>query len=410
MRLLLVVPMVPQAEGAGAIPELLHAQVAGLRELHDVTVLGTYGDLRGQAEAAERLRRSGLDAVFVDRRRSASAVRRWRVRAELASSWARRRWPWRTVSTAGGVQPELDRLASTRAFDVIAVEDTPMSVLRFPQGVPRVLTEHEAQRAPAPSWRGGGPAGSPLGALRAHDRRRWDGFQRVAWERFGLLQVFSRGDAEWIAQRSPGVAPRVRVNPFGLVLEEPVDPALEDPGLLLFVGTFTHAPNRDAALWLAREILPLLAEREPSARLRIVGTAVPGAIRSLAGPRIEVVADAPSVRPHMEAAVVVLAPVRTGGGMRMKVLQALAAGKAVVTTSRGAEGFDTLEPDPPFAVADSAEGIAAATADLLAAPQRRREMAAAGRDFAERHHSPASWARRLTAVYEEARRGVPSSS
>jgi glycosyltransferase involved in cell wall biosynthesis len=402
--------MVPQAEGAGAIPELLHAQVAGLREAHDLTVLGTFGDLPGQAEAAGALTASGLDAVFVDRRRSASALRRWRVRAELATRWGRGRWPWRTVSAASGVQPALDRLASTRAFDVIAVEDTPMSVFRFPAGVPRVLTEHEAQRAPAPSWRRGGPAGAPLGALRAHDWRRWDGFQRAAWERFGLLQVFSRGDAEWIGRRSPEIAPRVRVNPFGLVLENPVDAALEDPGLLLFVGTFTHAPNRDAALWLAREILPLIGEREPAARLRIVGTAVPEEVRSLAGPRIEVVADAPSVRPHMEAASLVLAPVRTGGGMRMKVLQALAAGKAVVTTSRGAEGFDTLEPDPPFAVADSAGGIAAAAADLLGAPDRRRKMAAAGRDFAERHHNPGAWARRLTAVYEEARRGAPPSS
>ena len=99
----------------------------------------------------------------------------------------------------------------------------------------------------------------------------------------------------------------------------------------------------------------------------------------------------------------VLAPVRTGGGMRMKVLQAIAAGKAVVTTPRGAEGFDCFEEEPPLMVADEASAIAAATSALLEDESRRRELGARARAFAERHHSPRAWAERLTSVYEEAR-------
>jgi glycosyltransferase involved in cell wall biosynthesis len=144
-------------------------------------------------------------------------------------------------------------------------------------------------------------------------------------------------------------------------------------------------------------------ERAPGARLRIVGSAPPPEVRALAGEHVEVVADAPSVIPHLEEAAVVMAPVRTGGGMRMKVLQAMAAGKAVVTTTRGTEGYTGFDAELPLAVADGEAEIAAATAALLADDEERRRLGSRARAFAERHHSPEAWAERQTAVFEEAR-------
>ena len=89
--------------------------------------------------------------------------------------------------------------------------------------------------------------------------------------------------------------------------------------------------------------------------------------------------------------------------MRMKVLQAMAAGKAVVTTGRGGEGYDCFGEEAPLAIADDEGEIAAATAALLGDTARRRDLGAKARAFAERHCRPEAWARRLTAVYEEAR-------
>jgi glycosyltransferase involved in cell wall biosynthesis len=129
-------------------------------------------------------------------------------------------------------------------------------------------------------------------------------------------------------------------------------------------------------------------------------------VRQLAGPHVEVIADAPSVRPHLETACVVLAPVRTGGGMRMKILYALASGKPVVTTSRGAEGYSGPRRIAPLAVADDAESIATLTAELLGDRHRRRALGEWGRAFALEHHSPAAWATRLENVYHEARNGM----
>jgi glycosyltransferase involved in cell wall biosynthesis len=405
MRIMLVTSMVPDPGGVGAIPKLLAAQLQGLRERgHEVTLVTTFGEDPGQAEAAARLLESDLDAHILDRRRSASARRRWRVRAELAATWAGKGWPWRVVCGAAGMQPLVDRVARERRLDVVAVEDNPMAVLRFPAGVPVVFTEHEAIRAPASQLGAARLFERPERTLRARDWRRWDSFLPGIWERFELLQVFCEADAAEVRRQAPALAPRVRVNPYGMILPPPCDPAREQPGTVLFTGTFAHLPNRDAARWLAAEIMPAVRARCPGARLRIVGAAPPAEVLDLAGDGIEVIADAPSMQPHLEAAAVVVAPVRSGGGMRMKVLEAMARRKAVVTTSLGAEGFASLEPEPPLRLADDGAGVAAAIAALLEDDGERRRLGGAAREFAERHHSPAAWAERLEAVYEEARR------
>jgi glycosyltransferase involved in cell wall biosynthesis len=403
MRVLLVVPVPPQADGGGAIPVLLHAELLGLRQRHEVTLVAAVGDEPGEAEAVERLRAEG-EVQVVDRRRPPPGSRRRRRQLRMAAAWARGRWPWRTVWYADpGFQRAIDRLGAERAFDVVAVEDSALSVFRYPTGVATVYTHHEVLRPRPVEWSPGPPRRWPGWAFGELDWRRWKPFQRQAWRQFDLVQVFSRRDAEAVAELAPDVAERIRVDPFGLALPPVAEAAREVPGTILFVGAFHHPPNRDAAIWLAREILPAVLERAPGARLRIVGSAPPPEVLALAGPRVEVVADAPSVLPHTEAAAVVMAPVRTGGGMRMKVLQAMAAGKAVVTTPLGTEGYTGFGEEPPLAVGESGAEIAAATAALLEDDAARRELGERARAFAERHHSPGAWAERQTAVFEEAR-------
>jgi glycosyltransferase involved in cell wall biosynthesis len=402
MKVLLVAPVPPQADGAGAIPVLLYAELFGLAERHEVTLVTAIGDEPGEAEAAVLLR-DQAEVHVADRRRPSPGLGRIRRQVRMAAAWLRGRWPWRTVwYAAPDIQEVLDRVVARESFDVIAVDDSAMTVFRFPAGVPTVYTHYEVLRPRPVHWRPGPPWRWPGWAFREIDWRRWAGFQRRACQGFDRIQVFCGRDGEALASLVPEVAERVRVNPFGLVLSPRADPALEVPGTVLFVGNFAHPPNRDAAIWLAGEIMPSVRDRYPEAILRIVGTAPPPEVRELVGPGVELFADAPSVRPHIEAASVVLAPVRTGGGMRMKVLQAIGAGKAVVTTARGTEGYADLGEEPPLVVADGSEAIAAATAALLTDDERRLALGERARGFAERHHTPAAWAERLTSVYEEA--------
>jgi glycosyltransferase involved in cell wall biosynthesis len=404
MRILLVAPMVPDADGRGAIPVLLGAELLGLSERHEVTLITAVGDDAAERDAVARLP-GGVNSRVVDRRRPPPGGRRRRRQARMALRWARGGWPWRTVWFADpGIQSAIDRAVDESKFDVVAIEDSSMSVFRYPAGLPTVYTHHEVLRPRDFEWPPGPLSRWPGQLFGEIDRRRWDGFQRRAWERFDRVQVFSDGDAGTIAELAPESSSRVRVNPFGCVMPDPADPAAEVSGTVLFVGNFDHPPNRDAATWLVGEIMPAVRSRFPGAILRIVGTAPPEDIRALAGPGVEVVGDAPSVAPHLEAAAIVMAPVRTGGGMRMKVLQAMALGRPVVTTPRGTEGYTTYE-EPPLVVADTAAEIAEATAALLKDDDRRHELGRRAREFAERHHSPGAWERRLTTIYEEARGG-----
>jgi polysaccharide biosynthesis protein PslH len=400
MRILLVTPMPPRAEAPGAIPLVLHAELKGLSARHDVTLLTVVGDEDGEAEAALELQRSRLEVCVVDRR-TPHGLARWRRRRRLAATWVRGRYPWRTVWFADPqIQGVLDRLTRDEVFDIVAVEDNSMGIFNLPGRIPAVLTEHEVQRPRAIDWRPGAPRDWPSRAVAEVDSQRWPRYQSGVWRRFDAVQVFSPEERTAIAELAPDVLPRVHVNPFGIDLPEAVDTRREQPGLLLFAGNFTHPPNVDASLWLGREIMPRLRTLCDGARLVVIGKSAPNEVRALAADDVEVLGEVPSISPYLEAAAVVIAPVRTGGGMRMKVLHALASGKAVVTTHRGSDGLMLAGPDPPLVVRDDAVGIASATAELLRDARRRHALGARARTFAAAHHSPEAYAERLESVYE----------
>lgn len=402
MKILLVTPMPPRAEAPGAIPLVLHALLTGLRARHEVTLITVVGDESGELEAVEALRRSGLEVHEIDRRQPLGLARQ-RRRLRLASTWARGHYPWRTVWFADpGVQETLDRLTSTRPFDVLAVEDNSMAAFRLPAHLPSVCTEHEV-RGPANADL---PPNVPTAGLRrvtrALDQQRWPRYQRSVWRKFDRVQVFTPRDAAAVAELAPEIADHVRVNPFGVDLPSPADPDREADGSMLFVGNFTHPPNVDAAIWLAHEIMPRVRALNPSAVLRIAGAAAPDPVRKLSGEGVEFVGEVDAIEPLLESAAVVLAPVRHGGGMRMKVLHALASGKAVVTTRLGAEGLLLEDGEPALVVGDDTETIAATAARLLNDGAERRALGDRARRFVQARHSPEAYAQRLEAVYEEA--------
>jgi polysaccharide biosynthesis protein PslH len=403
MRILLVTPMPPQADAHGAIPLVLHAQLVGLLARgHEVTLVTASTGEPGEAAALERLRGEGIDLHVAVR--STGPEGRWRRRAALAGSWLRGDRPWRTVWFAvEGMQQTLDRLAAEREFDVAAFEDNAMGIYAVPPGLPRVLTEHEVRRVRRPTRPTAAPASWPGWAFSELDWRRWPAYERSVWSRADVIQVFGARDRDGIGSMAPQLLERVRVNPFGIALPVALDTRAEEPGTILFAGNFTHPPNVDAARWLAERLLPVLRARGSGAKLLVVGAAMPAEIRALAAEDIELLPDAPRIEPELARAAVVVAPVRTGGGMRMKVLQALAAGKAVVTTTRGAEGIELAAP-APLLVADDADETAAAVARLLADPGAREELGARARAYAARRHSPEAYAERLEQSYEEAAR------
>jgi glycosyltransferase involved in cell wall biosynthesis len=299
------------------------------------------------------------------------------------------------------VQRILDRLLAERQFDIIQLDDNAVGSYRYHTSTPIVFTEHEVRRPRPVDWRGWQTAGFRQWVWHEMDWQRWPGYQREVWSRCHRCQVFSARDAAAVSAIAPGVTDRVRVNPFGIVLPPAADTSSEQPSTIIFVGGFSHPPNVDAALWLGLEIMPELRWLHPGVRLMIVGSHPPPEVQALAAADICVTGRVPEVEPWLEQAAVVLAPVRIGGGMRTKVLQGMAMGKAVVTTPLGAEGLLAIDGRPPLAIAQDATSLARVTAALLASARERRVLGARARAFVAKYFSAEAYVRRLETIYAE---------
>lgn len=158
-----------------------------------------------------------------------------------------------------------------------------------------------------------------------------------------------------------------------------LDPVGTEPPTVLFVGSYRHPPNLSAARRLAA-LLPELRRELPDTVLALVGEDPPA---DLAAAGAVVPGRVDDVEPWLDGAAVVAAPIADGGGTRVKVVEALAAGKAVVGSRRAFEGLD-LENGREAVIADDDASFARAVVALLKDPSRRRELGAAARAWAER--------------------------
>jgi glycosyltransferase involved in cell wall biosynthesis len=158
----------------------------------------------------------------------------------------------------------------------------------------------------------------------------------------------------------------------------PTGRAGESP-VVLYLGNLSWGPNVGAAAFLAREVRPSLLARRPDARLRIVGRSPGPEVRALADlPGVEVIGDAPDIRAHLGEARVLAVPLDAGGGTRLKILEAFAAGLPVVSTPVGCEGIDAV--DGEHLVVAGRERFLPALLALLDDPAPGARMAGRARD------------------------------
>lgn len=195
----------------------------------------------------------------------------------------------------------------------------------------------------------------------------------------------SEADAAFVRQDAPEI--RILVIPNGVDLERfrPTGNSCRDPSILLFVGTMYYYPNIDAVLYFFKEIWPLLRRARPDLRVQIVGHRPPPEIQRLAEhPGVEVTGSVPDVRPYYERATVFIVPLRLGGGTRLKIVEAMAMGVPVVSTSVGAEGLE-IHPGEDILIADDPRAFADSILRLLSDPALWRQLSAAGQRLARRY-------------------------
>ena len=173
----------------------------------------------------------------------------------------------------------------------------------------------------------------------------------------------------------------------------------ETKSTLLFVGSMDYHANIDAVLWFARAAWPQIACAIPDLQFTIVGRNPAREIRALASQRIRVTGTVDDVRPYYANAAAAVVPIRVGGGTRLKILEAMAAGVPVISTSLGAEGLE-MENGTHLLLADSASQIAAAVQLIVSSAGLRADIIRAARLVAGRKYDWASIGEKLFEIHQ----------
>jgi glycosyltransferase involved in cell wall biosynthesis len=363
--------------------------ITELARRHEVTVVTTHGDGDDPEGLADRLSDCARVISFayqVPKRGSAAFP------MTVARSWLSREpvdlWKWRVAD----VRQCVARLVGSGRIDV-CVADFLFAVSNVPLGgaVPTVLFEHnveyliwkrlcDLERAP---WRR---------ALLALEWRKLRAREASACRNVDLTIAVSEHDRDRLAALAPQaditwIPTGVDINYFSPAMNR------ERPAHVVFSGSMDWHPNEDAVTYFLSEILPLVRLEVPDVTFTIVGRNPTAAVREAAAAAgAAVTGTLDDIRPAIADAAVCVVPLRAGSGTRLKIFEALAMGKAVVSTTVGAEGLSIL-PGTHFVAADGARPFADAVIALLKDPARRQRIGAAGRSLVEDRYSWAQVAR-----------------
>ena len=212
------------------------------------------------------------------------------------------------------------------------------------------------------------------------DCRKMERFERNRVRHFAGITATSTGDARTLQTWAPAAA--VYLIPNGTDCSRFLPPdAAPEPGAIVFTGTLSYAPNRDAVVYFAERIFPRIKRAIPWATWYVVGRPSEDVRQALSrGPQAGIVLTGyvDDVQPYLARAEVVAVPLRAGGGTRLKILEAMAMARPVVSTTIGAEGLE-LTAGRHLLIGDGPDGFADAVIRLLRDPGEGRRMAAEAR-------------------------------
>ena len=308
-----------------------------------------------------------------------------RFARDVAGSWASRYpadlWRWRVPAVRARIRERMAEGVDLCVADFLVA----MPNLPAVGGVPVVLFEHnvehmiwkrlyEVEKRP---WRR---------ALLAVEWRKMRRYEAEACARAGLTVAVSEADRALLMACAPGAD--IRAVPTGVDTSyfHP-NGAAEVPATLVFTGSMDWYPNEDAIMYFVDAILPEIRREVPGVSLAVVGRDPTDRLRAAgAAAGVRVTGTVADVRPYIAEAAVYVVPLRVGGGTRLKIFEALAMGKAVVSTRVGAEGLPIVS-DRHFLQADTPGAFAQAVVSLLKDTGRRQALGVMGRRLVEERYS-----------------------
>jgi len=399
MRILLLTPQRPYPPHQGTTLRNFNL-VKQLARRHSVSVLTFLEPDQNPADPGplpELCRR--VDALPVPQRTNALRLRQMLFTRRPDMSW--RLW-------SAEFARRLARLLQTEPFDVVQIEGIEMApylpVILAARPRPRIIYDaHNAE------W---------ILQMRActtdaKTPRRWPQavYSWVQWRRLRRYEAnLLRRVDHTIAMSAPDEAALRDVHPHAeiTVIPNGVDLATYGryngptiPHDLVFTGKMDFRPNIDAVLWFGQRVLPIIQQKRPGATFAVVGQRPHPRLDVLrANPNITITGFVDDVRPYIAGARVYVAPLRVGGGTRLKLMEAMAMRKAIVSTQVGAEGFPVAD-GQELLLADEPTTFAKKVLHLLNNPARRHQLGQAGYTFAAANYGWDSLVPRLEKTYRQ---------
>jgi glycosyltransferase involved in cell wall biosynthesis len=288
-----------------------------------------------------------------------------------------------TKFTDGAVRSKVEELLADSRIDV-AVADFLLVTLNFPHRPlrPTVLFQHNVESA---LWRRNAkyernPLKKAIFTIEAAKMYR---YERAAVSRFDHIVAVSEHDRSLMldmAPQAPITVVRTGVDVAGFA---PAPGTPRADRTVMFLGSMDWPANIDGVEYFCERVWPQVLAAVPDARFQVVGRNPPPRITRFASDSVEIVGGVKSVLPYLHAAAVFVVPLRIGGGTRLKIYEAMAAGVPIVSTAVGAEGLD-VEDGRDIILADDAERFAQSVIALLGDAGRRSAIAAAASATAAR--------------------------
>jgi len=338
-----------------------------LTKIHEVTLLSYYGghrDLAYESAITERL--PGAETIHTAAPEGAIAQSLdYLLRLPSAAPYAVRKF------THPRVREAVRRRLTDGSADV-SVCDFLSASLNFPDNLPSpvVLFQHNVETM---LWRRmASVEASSLRRLSCRiEARKMAAYEAAALKKFQHVIAVSDHDRREMLTLAAGCP--ITVVPTGVDTEQyQIVPSVSgNTPVIVFTGSMDWEPNIDGVEYFCRDIWPAVVAEFPHARFQIVGRNPHERVRRLASDSVEVTGTVSSIADYLRAATLVIVPLRIGGGTRLKIFEAMAMAKALISTSIGAEGLDVTN-GRDLLIADAAASFATAILRLLRDPGARR--------------------------------------
>jgi glycosyltransferase involved in cell wall biosynthesis len=415
LRLLYVSQMPPSPPRFGAQVRM-HGLMTALAHRHDLTAVTLFDPVADDTSIVRSAMEAYCEHVVLVPIRRATDIKSKRL-LQLRSLASRHSFE-RLVFSVPALQCALDETLTSRRFDIVNVEFPFLAHYRLrgaPPGEPLpalVLDEHNIEHDVLRQVARSDTALDRrfYNLMNAWKLRREE---ERAWRSVDGVTVCSSTDEAVVLNAIPVSRTAVIPNAVDTSSFVPDTNHRRDGRVILFFGAMHYYPNTDAVLFFLDEIWPRLRSSHPDARLRLVGPRPPPEVLSRQSSCVEVTGFVEDVRPHIAEAAVIIAPIRIGGGTRLKILEAMAMGKAVVSTHVGAEGL-AVTPGEHLLLADDPSGFAAAVSRILDDRALADRLGHEARVLIEQQHSWESAAIRLDTFFREllksrAERALPAA-